>query len=143
MSGARPPLPGRPHRNLFEIFADWEFIGDELIIDGDTVVERFTAKATHTKEFVGIPGSGRRFQIRGVLLFHVANSLIATEERIYDFSAMLIQLGVLQSQACQLTVERRGWGGGDDQAGRTISRTKNTWSVVARAAATLHVYGFA
>jgi steroid delta-isomerase-like uncharacterized protein len=86
------------YRNLFEIFGDWEFIGDELIMDGDTVVERFTAKATHSKEFLGIPGSGRRFQIRGVLLFHFQHGLIASEERIYDFSGMLIQIGVLKAK---------------------------------------------
>jgi steroid delta-isomerase-like uncharacterized protein len=86
------------YRNLFSIFADWEYIEDALIIDGQTVVESFTARATHTHEFLGMPGTGRRFQIRGVLIFRFADGLIAHEERIYDFSGMLIQIGVLKAK---------------------------------------------
>jgi hypothetical protein len=86
------------YKNLFAVFGDWEFIGDDLIMDGDIVVEGFTARATHTHEFLGVPGTNRRFQIRGVLLFRFANGLIAHEERIYDFSGMLIQIGVLKAR---------------------------------------------
>jgi steroid delta-isomerase-like uncharacterized protein len=86
------------YRNLFAIFADWEYIADELVIDGDTVIEMFTARATHTHEFLGMAGTGRRFQIRGALLFRFASGLIAHEERIYDFSGMLIQIGVLKAK---------------------------------------------
>jgi predicted ester cyclase len=86
------------YRNLFAVFADWEFIGDDLIMDGDVVVEGFTARATHTHEFLGVPGTNRRFQIRGVLLFRFKDGLIAHEERVYDFSGMLIQIGVLKAR---------------------------------------------
>jgi steroid delta-isomerase-like uncharacterized protein len=86
------------YRNLFAIFADWEYIADDLVIDGEKVVEMFTARATHTLEFLGIAGTGRRFQIRGVLLFRFEGGLITHEERIYDFSGMLIQIGVLKAK---------------------------------------------
>jgi predicted ester cyclase len=86
------------YRNLFAIFGDWDYIADDLIIDGDKVVELFTARATHNQEFLGIAGTGRRFQIRGALLFRFAGGLIAHEERIYDFSGMLIQIGVLKAK---------------------------------------------
>jgi steroid delta-isomerase-like uncharacterized protein len=86
------------YRNLFAIFADWEYVADDLVVEGDTAVEMFTARATHSHEFLGIPGTGRRFQIRGVLLFRFAGGLIAHEERIYDFSGMLIQIGVLKAK---------------------------------------------
>jgi steroid delta-isomerase-like uncharacterized protein len=86
------------YRNLFAIFADWDYVADDLIIDGDKVVESFTARATHTHEFLGMAGTGRRFQIRGVLLFRFADGLIAHEERVYDFSGLLIQIGVLKAK---------------------------------------------
>lgn len=96
-------IEGRPaiettYRNLFEIFADWDFHGDELIVEGTRVAEPFTARATHSKEFLGIPGTGRRFQIHGVLLFDFVGTLIGREQRIYDFSGMLIQIGVLKAK---------------------------------------------
>ena len=86
------------YADLFTIFSDWQFEGAPLIIDGNEVVEPFTVCATHTKDFLGVPGSGRRFKIRGVLLFTFENGEVAREERIYDFSAMLIQLGVLKAK---------------------------------------------
>jgi hypothetical protein len=96
-------IEGRPaiettYRNLFDIFDDWDFHGDELIVEGDRVAEPFTARATHSKDFLGIPGTGRRFQIHGVLLFEFHGTLIAREQRIYDFSGMLIQIGVLKAK---------------------------------------------
>lgn len=86
------------YRNLFAIFPDWEFVADDLIIDGDHAAQSFTAKATHAHEFLGMQGTGRRFQIRGVLLFHFVDGLIAHEERVYDFSGMLLQIGVLKAK---------------------------------------------
>ena len=40
----------------------------------------------------------RRFTVEGVLLFEVGGGLIQTERRIYDFTGLLIQLGVLKSR---------------------------------------------
>ncbi len=75
----------------------------------NNVVEGFTARATHTLEFLGIAGTGRRFQIRGALMFRFADGLILHEERIYDFSAMLIQIGVLKAKPARGgRRERRG-----------------------------------
>ena len=88
----------RSYADFFSIFADLEWSGAPLIIDGDHVAEPFTVCGTHTKEFLGVPGSGRRFKIHGVLLFWFENGEITREERVYDFSAMLIQLGVLKAK---------------------------------------------
>jgi len=86
------------YRNLFDIFADWKFFFDEIIVEGNRVAQPFTSHATHSKEFLGIPGTGRRFQIHGVLLYDFDGNLISREQRIYDFSGMLIQIGVLKAK---------------------------------------------
>lgn len=99
-------LTGRPailasYRSLFTIFPDWDYRADQLLIDGSMVAEPFTATATHVGEFMGLAGSGRRFEIQGVRLFEMSDGLIAHERRYYDFTGMLIQLGVLRSKpAC-------------------------------------------
>jgi hypothetical protein len=47
---------------------------------------------------MGLPGSGKAFHIHGVQIFSIVNGLIAHERRIYDFTGLLIQLGVLRGR---------------------------------------------
>jgi steroid delta-isomerase-like uncharacterized protein len=86
------------YRSAFRIFPDWSFVGEEVVIDGDNAVQIFTVSATHTHEFLGLPGSGRTFQIHGALHFRFENGRIAFERRIYDFTGLLVQLGVLKAK---------------------------------------------
>ena len=94
---------GRPailasYRSIFQIFPDWTFTGEELLVDEERVAQAFSVTATHVGEFMGLPGSGRRFQIQGVRLFAMEGGLIARERRYYDFTGLLIQVGVLRSK---------------------------------------------
>jgi hypothetical protein len=73
------------YRTLFEIFPDWDYHGERLLIDGSSVAEPFSVTATHVGEFMGLLGTGRRFELQGVRLY-------------YDFTGLLIQLGVLRSK---------------------------------------------
>lgn len=86
------------YKALFQIFPDWDYRAEQLLIDGSGVAEPFTATATHVGEFMGLAGCGRRFEIQGVRLFEMGDGLIARERRYYDFTGMLIQLGVLRSK---------------------------------------------
>jgi steroid delta-isomerase-like uncharacterized protein len=83
---------------LFTAFPDWTTNFDEAIIDGDRVAQPFSATATHMGEFMGLPGTKRRSVIHGVLLMRVADGFIQDERRIYDFSMMLMQVGVLRAK---------------------------------------------
>lgn len=85
-------------RATFEMFPDWQYIGQELIVEGDNVAQPFIVHATHTREFMGLPGSGRKFDIQGVRLFKMKDGLIAYERRYYDFTGLLMQLGVLRGK---------------------------------------------
>lgn len=96
-------IVGRPailasYKSLFQIFPDWSYAGEDLIVDGDRVAQAFFATATHVGEFMGLPGSGRKFRIQGVRLFTMDGGLIAEERRYYDFTGLLIQVGVLRSK---------------------------------------------
>ena len=86
------------YRSLFTTFPDWQYIGQTLVVDGDRVAQQFLVHATHTAEFMGLPGSGRKFDIEGVRLFEMKDGLIAYERRYYDFTGLLIQLGVLRGK---------------------------------------------
>ena len=83
---------------LFNVFPDWQFTEDDLIVDGDRVAQVFTAEATHTGEFMGIAGTNRRFRIQGVRIYDMVDGLIRNERRLYDFTGLLLQVGVLRSK---------------------------------------------
>ena len=85
-------------RTLFETFPDWQYIGQELLVDGDNIAQPFIVHATHVREFMGLPGSGRKFDIQGVRLMKTRDGLITYERRYYDFTGLLIQLGVLRGK---------------------------------------------
>ena len=82
----------------FRTFPDWTFTAESLLIDGDAVAQPFSATATHAAEFMGLPATGRRFKIQGVRLYTLKDGLIQDEQRIYDFTGLLIQVGVLKSK---------------------------------------------
>ena len=85
-------------RALFTTFPDWQYTAQELLVDGDTGAETFVVRATHAREFMGLPGSGRKFEIQGVRIFRLKERKITYERRYYDFTGFLIQLGVLRGK---------------------------------------------
>ena len=86
------------YRALFATFPDWDFQGEELLIDAEKVCQPFTATATHVGTFMGIDGTNRRFKIQGVRLFTMCDGLVQHERRMYDFTGLLIQIGILRSK---------------------------------------------
>ena len=43
-------------RALFGTFPDWQYIGQELLVDGDNIAQPFVVHATHVHEFMGLAG---------------------------------------------------------------------------------------
>ncbi|MFB3855209.1 MAG: ester cyclase [Vicinamibacterales bacterium] len=100
------PMFGRVHGRegiratyeaLFAAFPDWQLRYDPPIVDGNRLAAPFSVSATHLGEFMGLAGSGRRCSFEGVSLFVVdSDQLIAEEKRVYDFTGLLTQVGVLR-----------------------------------------------
>jgi predicted ester cyclase len=68
------------------------------LIDGDRAAQYCAVQATQRGTFMGIPGSGRRTEFTCVLLFDFHGGLIARERRIYDFTGLLMNLGILKGK---------------------------------------------
>jgi predicted ester cyclase len=45
-----------------------------------------------------MPPTGKPFRLQVVRLYTLANGQIATERRIYDFTGMLVQIGLLKAK---------------------------------------------
>jgi len=80
-------------------FPDLMLEGDAQVIDPPNVAMFLSANATHTSDFFGLPGTNRHIDFRVAWLFRLnADGLIAYERRIYDFTGVLLQLGVLRAK---------------------------------------------
>jgi len=94
---------GRPairqtYEHLFAIFPDWHYQPRQAVVQDSRVAQAFVVQATHSGNFMGLAGTGRRVEIEGVCFFEFSDGLIAHERRYYDFTGMLIQLGVLKAK---------------------------------------------
>ncbi len=92
---------GRPaieasYAGLFRAFPDSAIESQALVIDGDHVVQLFKWHATHAAEMFGLPATGRQFTIHGALVYRFEGGHIQQERRIYDFTGLLVQIGVLR-----------------------------------------------
>jgi predicted ester cyclase len=88
----------RVYRVWLSAFPDLVFKSEELIIDGNRVVEMAHLSGTHTGEFFGAAPSGRRMGFAAAIVTTVENGEITHERRILDFTGVLVQVGVLKAK---------------------------------------------
>jgi steroid delta-isomerase-like uncharacterized protein len=88
-----------------EAFPDARVTIVDQVAEGDKVVDRWTAAGTHTGEFVGIPPTGRRFEVSGITVSRFAGGKIAEDWYQGDDLGMMQQLGVVPSAEEEGTAE--------------------------------------
>ena len=71
------------------------FTIEDMIAEGDRVVVRWTNRGTHVAPFIGIPPTGRTFEIAGIDVYRVENDRLAEHWHVVDQLTMLQQLGLL------------------------------------------------
>lgn len=74
------------------------FEEEELLIDGSRAVGVFRVSGTDRGGFMGMAPSGRSFAVPMVGVFEVRDGLIVRERRIYDFTGLLVQVGVIKAK---------------------------------------------
>lgn len=68
---------------------------EEQIAEGDTVVSRVTFTGTHNGPFLGIPATGRKVNVWGVVIDVVRNGWFCESRIILDTTGLMQQLGVV------------------------------------------------
>jgi len=79
-------------------FPDIEFIIDEQVAEEDKVVMRITARGTHEGELQGIPPTGRRVTLMGMVMSRSAGGKMVESWELYDNLGMMQQLGLAPGQ---------------------------------------------
>lgn len=68
---------------------------DDVVVDGDLVVTRWTMRGTHTGPLWGVPPTGRAVSVTGITMNRIVNGMYAEEWVNQDTLGLLQQLGVL------------------------------------------------
>jgi steroid delta-isomerase-like uncharacterized protein len=76
-------------------FPDIHWIVFEQISEGDKVVTRFTWTGTHRDTFLGIPATGRRVEVKGVVIDRLESAKMADSRILMDTLSLMQQLGAL------------------------------------------------
>jgi steroid delta-isomerase-like uncharacterized protein len=82
----------------FSSFPDVHYSTEHLVIDGNRAVQFVKMVGTHKGEFCGLAPTGKGFEAQCVFLFTLEKGKVAQEVRIYDFTGVLLQLGVLKAK---------------------------------------------
>ena len=83
---------------FFSALGDVKMTQDDLIIENDRAVQVVTVSGTDTGGFMGMSPTGKPALLPMVIICHMKDGLITHERRIYDFTGMLVQIGVLKAK---------------------------------------------
>jgi len=83
--------------NVFDAL-DVKLSQELVIIDGDSVAQIVSIEGKDVGHFLGLPPTGKSFHLPGVFLYQLQEGRIARERRIYDFTNLLLQIGLLKTK---------------------------------------------
>jgi steroid delta-isomerase-like uncharacterized protein len=68
---------------------------EDLIAEGDAVAARITVRGAHQHEFMGLPPTGRTFDIGSINVFRLHDGKIVEQHVIFDNLGMMQQIGAI------------------------------------------------
>jgi steroid delta-isomerase-like uncharacterized protein len=85
-------------KELFEAFPDVKIRTSQLTIDGNHVAQLVSLEGTDLGRLLGMAPTGKSFRLPAALFFELKDRLIVRERRIYDFTGLLVQIGVMKAK---------------------------------------------
>jgi len=83
-------------RSFFAAFPDVKMHPEELLIDGHQVAQFGSLTGTDLGGFMDLEPTGKAFRVPCVLLYTLKARQIVHERRVYDFTGLLVQVGILK-----------------------------------------------
>ena len=65
---------------------------DDFLAVGDTVIENWVFQGTHTGDFLGVPATGKQFQVRGIEIWRLADGRIVERWGVVDVAGVMEQI---------------------------------------------------
>jgi C-1 hydroxylase len=79
---------------FMEAFAGLHFEVEQLVAEGDLVAARMEATATHQRDFMGIPATGRRIRVTVMGQVRIRDGRIVEHWNVMDELHFMQQLGL-------------------------------------------------
>jgi len=83
------------HQGLLKTFPDLHTDTENLIAEGDKVVQLFTVSGTDKGGFMGAPPTGKSYKVGGISIFRIANGKIVEHWGQFDQMSVMMQLGLM------------------------------------------------
>jgi predicted ester cyclase len=83
------------YRQIFVAFPDAHVHTDALLTDGDHLIWRFRFAGTHQGDFLGVPATGKPFEVPGMTILRFGASRCVERWSVTDFLGILAQVGAL------------------------------------------------
>ena len=80
---------------FWKAFPDVHVTIEDVIGEGDKVVLRYTERATHREEFMGIAPKGKRYEKTGIIICRIANGQMVESWFEEDWLGCMQQLGAI------------------------------------------------
>jgi steroid delta-isomerase-like uncharacterized protein len=80
---------------LYRAFPDLHITVEDLIAEGDKVVERDTVTGTHQGEYMGLPPTGKSVAYNEIFIMRFVNGRIAEIWGVVDILSQMRQLGMI------------------------------------------------
>jgi steroid delta-isomerase-like uncharacterized protein len=97
-------VPGKAGLERHKGFLNWHhgvapdqsFSLEDVIGDNERAAARWTLRGTHQGDFLGVPPSGRQFEVSGIDFWRLQDGRIAELWRAFDLREMLRQLSTAE-----------------------------------------------
>jgi predicted ester cyclase len=86
------------YRAWLTAFPDVVVTSEDPLVDGLKGAQTVTQAGTDMGGFMGLPPTGKPFRLPIVHLYQFQDGYIQHERRIYDFTGLLVQIGVLKAK---------------------------------------------
>ncbi len=83
--------------SLHAAFPDLRMDAEDVIAEGDKVVQRWTATGTHDGDLMGIAPTGNRVEFTGMEISRISGGKVAEMREGYDAMGMMQQMGAIPS----------------------------------------------
>lgn len=83
---------------FMQAFPDLNFRIDDIVAEGDRVVTRMTARATHLGDYMGLPRTGKKINCAVLGIARLENGKIVEHWGVTDELAMMQQIGLLPDE---------------------------------------------
>lgn len=98
-----PPPGVSPDREGFKqfvsmahnAFPDYQLTVEDSLAQGDKVVQRWTARATHEGKFLGVPPTGNDVSFTGISIYQIEGGRIVRDWTRVDLMGLMQQIGTV------------------------------------------------